>query len=399
MLKTLRGPFAFIVATMFVNFAGLTIIIPVIPYIVGEYTHTIALFVGLIMSVAALCQFIFSPALGYLSDIYGRRPVLLWSLMGGVVGFITFGIGGALWVLFLARIIDGATAGDTPAMYAYVADIAKPEDRARMYGILGAAGGFGFMVGPAIGGFAAQWGLSMPLYVAAVLSLANAIWGYFAMRESLSEKNRVKKFEVRHLNPFAQFKHVFTSETLRILFVTSFLFFIALIMQQSNISVFLKEILHWGPTQIGIVLTLVGAVDIASQGYLTGKLLPLIGEKTLTIVGLLITALGMVLVGLVSFLPAAVLLYVAVVVYTLGDGLFEPAMSGLIANSTEPSRQGRVQGANQSLQSVARTIAPLIAGLLYGFGASLPYFTSAAIMVVTLLVFLYFMRKLLPAHA
>lgn len=397
MFKVLRGPFAFIVMTMFLNFAGLTIIIPVIPYIVGEYTQQVALFVGLIMSVAAFFQFVCSPALGYLSDIYGRRPILLWSLLGGVVGFITFGIGGALWVLFIARIIDGATAGDTPAMYAYVADIAKPEDRARLYGILGAAGGFGFMVGPAIGGFAAQWGLSIPLYVAAALSIINAIWGYFVMKESLVESHRVKIFEVRHLNPFSQFKHVFTSETLRILFATSFLFFIALIMQQSNFSVFLKDILHWGPTQIGIVLTLVGAVDIASQGYLTGKLLPRWGEKTLAIVGLIITALGLVLVGLVAFLPAAVLLYVAVIIYTLGDGLFEPAMSGLIANATEPQKQGRVQGANQSLQSIARTIAPLIAGLLYGFGAYLPYFTGAAIMMITLAIFLYFSRKLVLA--
>lgn len=397
MLKYLRGPFAFITATMFINFAGLTILIPVLPYIVGKYTNDIALYVGVIMSVAALCQFVFSPALGYLSDLYGRRPILLWSLLGGAVGYVIFGIGGSLWVLLVARIIDGATAGDTPAMYAYIADIAEPHQRARLYGILGAAGGFGFMVGPAIGGFAAQWGLSIPLYVAAVLALINALWGYFVMPESLKKENRAKAFEARHLNPFAQFKHVFTSETLRILFATSFVFFVALIMQQSNISVFLKEVLSWGPTQIGIVLTLVGAVDIASQGYLTGKLLPKWGEMTLSLVGLAITAIGMVLVGLVAFIPGAVLLYIAVVVYTLGDGLFEPAMSGLIANATEPQKQGRVQGASQSLQSVARTIAPLIAGLLYGFGAYLPYFTSAALMTLTLIALVYFSRKLVLA--
>src|SRR5665213_3393519 len=398
MFKVLRGPFAFIVATMFLNFAGLTIIIPVIPYIVQEYTSHVAIFVGLIMSAAALCQFIFSPALGYLSDLYGRRPILLWSLLGGVVGFILFGIGGALWVLFLARIIDGATAGATPAMYAYIADVAEPTDSGRLYGILGAAGGFGFMVGPAIGGFAAQWGLSIPLYVAAALGLINAAWGYFVMPESLAEKNRAKSFEAKHLNPFAQFKHVFTSETLRVLFGVSFLFFIALIMQQSNISVFLKEILRFGPGQIGIVLTVVGAVDIASQGYLTSKLLPLWGEKTLSVVGLIITAVGMFLLGSVAFLPVTVFLYVAVIVYTLGDGLFEPAMSGLIANATEPHMQGRIQGANQSLQSVARTLAPLMAGLLYGFGAYLPYYVSASIMVVTLLIFLFFMQTLKTAN-
>lgn len=392
MLKFVRGPFAFVIATMFLNFAGLTIIIPVIPYIVGQYTTDIALYVGVITSVAALCQFIFSPALGYLSDIYGRRPILLWSLLGGVIGYILFGIGGSLWILLLARVIDGATAGDTPAMYAYIADVAEPKDRARLYGILGAAGGVGFMVGPAIGGIAAQWGLSIPLYVAAALALVNAIWGYFVMPESLDKRNRAKTFELRHLNPFAQFKHVFTSETLRVLFATSFVFFVALIMQQSNISVFLKQVLSWGPAQIGIMLTLVGAIDIASQGYLTGKLLPRWGEMTLSLVGLAITAIGMLFMGLVALIPVALLLYVAVVVVTLGDGLFEPSMSGLIANSTEPQHQGRVQGANQSLQSLARTLAPLIAGLLFGIGAYMPYFTSAVLMVGTLAALAYFSR-------
>lgn len=399
MLKFLRGPFAFVTATMFLNFAGLTIIIPVIPYIVGQYTSNIALDVGIITSIAALCQFVFSPALGYLSDIYGRRPILLWSLLGGVVGYIIFGIGGSLMILLIARIIDGATAGDTPAMYAYIADVAEPHDRARLYGILGAAGGFGFMVGPAIGGLAAQWGLSVPLYVAAALGLINAVWGYFVMPESLHEANRTKAFEFGHLNPFTQFNHVFTSQTLRILFATSFAFFVALIMQQSNISVFLKEVLSWGPAEIGLMLTLVGAIDIASQGYLTGKLLPRWGELTLSLVGLAVTAIGMLFVGLVAFIPVALLLYVAVIVYTLGDGLFEPSMSGLVANSTEPQHQGRVQGANQSLQSLARTLAPILAGLLYGIGAYMPYFTSAALMAMTLFALIYFSRQLLFAKS
>jgi len=398
MLKFLRGPLAFVTATMFLNFAGLTIIIPVIPYIVQEYTPHVALYVGLIMSVAALCQFISSPTLGYLSDIYGRRPILLWSLVGGMIGFVVFGIGGALWVLFLGRIIDGLTAGDTPAMYAYIADVSAPSDRARLYGILGAAGGFGFLVGPAIGGFAAQLSLSAPLYVAAVLSLINALWGYFVMPESLKEEHRVKKFEVKHLNPFRQFSHVFTSEALRVLFIATFFFFIALIMQQSNISVFLKDVLLWGPTQIGIVLTVVGAVDIASQGYLTGKLLPRWGEKMLALVGLVITALGMILVGSVAFLPSGVLLYIAVIIYTLGDGLFEPAMSGLISNATEAHMQGRIQGANQGTQSIARVIAPLIAAALYEWAAYLPYFSSALIMVAVLAILLVFGSMLKSAN-
>ena len=238
-MQFLKGPMGFITATMFLNFMGLTIIIPVIPYIVAHYTTHIALFVGLITSFGALCQFLAGPSLGYVSDIFGRRPVVLLSLLGGVVGYIVFGIGGALWVLFLGRIIDGISSGDTPAMYAYVADVYKPHERTKYYGILGAASGLGFMAGPAIGGLAAQLSLSAPLFVAAAVSFANVCWGYFAMPESLKRTKRAHAFSLRLLNPFAQFRDVLTSFTLRTLFLTSFVFFTALVMQQSNFSVFL----------------------------------------------------------------------------------------------------------------------------------------------------------------
>lgn len=398
-LRLLKGPLGFIVATMFLNFAGLTIIIPVIPYIVEKYTSNVALYVGLIMSVASLCQFLASPALGYLSDIFGRRPVLLWSLVGGTIGFILFGIGGSLWMLFLARIIDGATAGDTPAMYAYVADTVEPHERGKLYGILGAAGGVGFMVGPAVGGLAAQWGHSMPLYVAAALSLLNAAVGFFVMKESLPKEKRVKKFQISHINPLLHFAHIFESLPLRILFAATFLFFTGLIMQQSNISVFMKETLNFGPGQIGIVLTLVGVVDIFSQGFLTGKLLPKLGEMKLVLIGLVITALGELMVGSVDFFRSAWVLYAAVIIYDIGDGLFEPAMSSFISHKTEPHMQGRVQGANQSTQAVARVIAPLIAAGLYQFAPFWPYAGTALFMAASFAALILFRGRLRTAKA
>lgn len=394
MLRFLRGPFAFVTATMFLNFAGLTIIIPVIPYIVSEYTTNVALYVGLITTVAALCQFLVSPALGLLSDMFGRRPVVLLSLLGGAVGYVMFGVGGALWVFFLSRIIDGLSSGDTPAMYAYVADVLPPHERGRYYGILGAAAALGFMAGPAIGGLAAEWSLSAPFYVAAVLAIANMLWGSLVMPESLQEKDRVRGFRLQHLNPLTQLRSVFTSFTLRVLFATSLIFFTGLIMQQSNFSVFLKSVMGWGPTQIGIMLTVVGLVDFFAEGYLTGKLLPVIGDMRVVRIGVLLTGIGMVLVGAVAFTFSSVLLYVGIVVYTLGDGLFEPAMTGLISNAADPHAQGRVQGASQSIQSIARVIAPIAAGFLYEYAAYLPYFTSALLMALTLAALLYFSRRL-----
>lgn len=398
MLKFARGPFAFVVATMFLNFAGLTIIIPVIPYIVQEYTPHIALYVGLITSVAALCQFLISPALGYLSDMFGRRPVVLVSLLGGAVGYAMFGIGGALWVFFLSRIIDGLSSGDTPAMYAYVADVLPPHERGRYYGILGASAALGFMAGPAIGGLAAEVSLSTPFWVASALALVNAAWGYLVMPESLQKKDRVSTFKLRHLNPLTQFRNVFSSFTLRVLFIASLAFFLGLVMQQSNFSVFLKEVMHWQPVQIGIMLTVVGLVDFFAEGYLTGKLLPIFGDMRVVRIGVFLTGIGMILVGAVAFTYSSMILYVGIVVYTLGDGLFEPAMTGLISNAADPGAQGRVQGANQSIQSVARVVAPLTAGALYEIGASLPYFAAAVLMAATLLMLLYFSRRLVFAR-
>lgn len=387
-MQFLRGPMGFIAATMFLNFMGLTIIIPVIPYIVAHFTTHVALYVGLITSFGALFQFLAGPALGYVSDVVGRRPVVLWSLFGGVVGYIVFGIGGALWVLFLGRIIDGLSSGDTPAMYAYVADVYKPHERGKYYGILGAAAGLGFMAGPAVGGLAAQVGLSAPFFVAAVISAMNACWGYFAMPESLAEAHRTRTFHLRLLNPFAQFKAVLSSFTMCVLFILSFLFFIALVMQQSNFSVFLKDILHWGPTNIGIMLSVVGLIDFFSQGYLVGRLIARFGEIPVTRVGIFLTAVGMIMIGLVPATGSLVILYVAIILYTIGDGLFEPAMNGLIANATAPALQGRTQGASQSIQSVSRFLAPLLAGLLYEMGASLPYFSSAVILLIALVLFI-----------
>ena len=197
-------------------------------------------------------------------------------------------------------------------------------------------------------------------------------------------------FRYRLLNPFSQFKVVLTTFTLRVLFITSFIFFVALVMQQSNFSVFLKDIVHWGPTNIGIMLSVVGLVDFFAQGYLVGKLLAIFGDMRVSKIGIIITALGMFMVGLVPFTGSIGFLYAAIIVFTIGDGLFEPAMTGLIANATSASKQGRVQGANQSIQSVARFLAPLIAGLLYEMTASSPYFVSALMMLVAFVVLITF---------
>ncbi len=399
-MKFLKGPMAFIAISMFLNFLGFTIIIPVIPFLIEKYVDpsSLGLYVGLIMSAYAFCQFFAAPVLGALSDRFGRRPILLLSLFGSVIGYIVFGLGGALWVLFLGRIIDGLTGGNISTMFAYVADIAKPQERGKFYGILGAAGGFGFMLGPVIGGIAATFSLTMPLYVAAAVTFANMCWGYFVLPESLAKESRTPTFEWKHLNPFAPFSHIFTSMTLRILFTASFLFYFAGTAFQSNISVFLKQILHFGPTDIGIILFVVGVMDIFTQGFLTAKLLPRFGEKNLAFVGLLVNAIGFVMIAMVAFFPSVALIYTAIIIFNLGDGLFQPSLNSLISNAAVPGTQGRVQGASQGMQSVARVLGPLLGAWLFLYGESVPYFSGACLILLGLVI-LFTFRKKVVAHS
>ncbi|MDH7796241.1 MULTISPECIES: MFS transporter [unclassified Beijerinckia] len=373
---------AILAVTVFLNVSGFTIINPVVPLLVGRYVpeSQLALTVGVIVSVYAACAFLAAPVLGALSDRYGRRPVLLVSLFGSAIGYVVFGIGGALSVLFAGRIIDGLTAGNIGAIYASVADVTPPAERGRVYGMLGAAGGVGFMFGPVVGGLLGEISPTAPLFAAAVLALLNMLWVHVALGETLPAERRAPVLRWRQLNVLSQFSGVLSDRTLRIAFAASFLFYFAATMMQSNISVFMIEVLRFGPLGIGMALFVVGIMDILAQGVLTRRLLPRYGEYRLARAGLMINAAGFLLIGAIVLLPSVFLLILAIVVFTLGDGLFMPAMNGLVANAASDETQGRVQGAYQGQQAIARIFGPLLAAALaLNLGTSAPYWAGALI--------------------
>jgi DHA1 family tetracycline resistance protein-like MFS transporter len=384
--RDFKGPIGILAVSMFLDFTGHTIIIPVIPFLIGHYVPAarVAMVVGLIISAYAVCQFAAAPLLGALSDRFGRRPILLISLVGSVVGYVIFGLGGALWVLFAGRIVDGLTGGNISTLFAYVADVTEPAKRGQIYGLLGAAGGFGFVAGPVLGGLLGHFSLSAPVFVAALLTLANTVWAFWALPESLPRDRRAVAFGWEHLNPFAPFAHIFSVPGLRFIFASAFLFYLAGTILQGTVSVYLKDVLRFGPGGIGSVLLVVGIMDIASQGFLTGRLLPRFGEAAVAKAGLAINAAGFLLIALVAFWPSALLLYASVVVFVLGDGLFQPASSGLIANAAPAGAQGRIQGASQSQQAVARALGPVIGAALYTVGAPLPYVAGAVLILGSL---------------
>ena len=392
-----KKQFAFIFVTTFLNFLGFSIIIPVIPFIVQRYEpnpNTIALYVGLILSSYAFCQFLAAPALGVLSDRFGRRPILLISLFGSVIGYLLLGFGGSLAILFLGRIIDGLTGGNISTVFAYVADITEPQERGKYFGILGAIGGLGFMLGPAIGGATGAIHLSAPLFIAAAVTALNMLWGFFFLPESLKKEHKLDKTELSHLNPFGQFSHLLSIDSLKILFPMAFLYFLAATMLQGNLSVFTKDILNWGPKDIGFLLFIVGIVDIFSQGFLTAKLMPVLGDKKLMIFGALLNGIGIMLVGLIFSFHSIYYVLAVVILLNIGDGVFQPSLSSLISKSVEPKKQGRVQGASQSIQAMSRVLGPLFAAWLYQYGKSLPYFGSGLIVLIALVIFLANLDKL-----
>jgi DHA1 family tetracycline resistance protein-like MFS transporter len=390
----------FILFVMFLNFLGFSILFPILPFMVGKYVHNpseIAFYVGLILSIFALCQFFAAPGLGALSDKFGRKPILLISMFGSVIGYLFLGFAGALWMLFLGRIIDGITGGNVSTIYAYMADITKPQERGKYFGLLGAAVGVGMIIGPVIGGFIGAINISAPLFIAAGITLLAIFFGYFILPESLPSSLRASHFDYRHLNPFSQFSHIFSVDILKRLFISGFIFFIAMNGMYATNAVLFKDTFNWNPAQIGLILFVIGFVDIFSQGFLINKLLPRFGEIKVSILGLVLTAAGFFMVSLNAIIPSVVLIYFALIVLNIGDGLFEPSQGGLISKSVGPHMQGMIQGANQGMQSLARIAGPFIAALIYGFGRGLPYFSEGVLVLISLVI-LFFSISIIKSH-
>lgn len=374
-------PTAIVAVSVFLNFAGFTLIIPVLPFLVARYCAPadVAFWVALILSAFALCSFFAAPVLGALSDRFGRRPILLLSLCGAAVGFAVFGIGGAMWVLVLGRVLEGLTAGSISAMYAVVADTHSPELRGPAFGKLGAAGGLGFMLGPVLGGLLGQMSLAAPLYGAAVLALGNALLVHIMLPESHPMEQRSTRLQWGQFNAISQLMRALRQPQLRLLFAVVFWFAFGSTVLQANLAVLLKDKLLFNPAAIGIALAGIGVMDMLSQGLAAPRLLPRFGERCVATAGLLINGVGLVTLAALAFHPALPLLVCGIALFTFGDGLFQPSASALIANAAPAGQQGAIMGANQAQQSIARMAGPLASAWLYGLFAGAPYATAALV--------------------
>ena len=377
-----------IIGIVLLNSIGFSIVLPLLPFLVGKYLPDQQVVVGVsaLMSVFAVCTFFAAPVFGALSDRYGRKIILIISIAGSVFGYVLFGIGGALWILFLGRIIDGLTAGNISTLFAYISDCTEPEERTKWFGYIGAMMGIGKIGGPALGGLLGSITLALPFFITAGLIFLSGLAVYFLLPESLALEKRTRQLTSAHFNTFAHFKAIFSLKQLKLLLILGVLFYAGLGIFQFNFTLFLKDIYRWGPALIGSLLTLVGVCEIVSRALLLPWLLKHFSERSIWIAGLTGLATGWGLIFTSTYIPSVVVISFAVIFIITGEGLFEPTYIGRLSQSVDESNQGKLQGVNQSLQSANNVFVPLVAATIYFFSPEMLYAAATSIVFAAVVI-------------
>jgi multidrug resistance protein len=351
-----------------VDILGMTIILPLLPFY-AEHLGASATDVGMLVSTFALCQLVGGPLLGRLSDRYGRRPLLLVSQAGTLIGFIILGYAHNLWLLFLSRVIDGFTAGNISLAQAYIADVTKPEERTKSFAVIGIAFGLGFLIGPAISGFLAPFGYIYPVLVAMTLSAASIAATYFLLPETevsaeAKSTGRLSIFEWR------QYAAYFRQPGLKTLLWQFFFFIFAFSLFNSGFPLFAERRYTWegkpfGVREVGYMYAYVGVLSIILQGGLIPRFARVVGDWRLVRGGFFFSIFGFAFLTFTYDVPA---LLAASAMVAFATGVIRPATTSIITQLTPRAEQGSVLGLTQSLQSVAAIAAPFIGGLLIDHG-------------------------------
>lgn len=361
-----QAALGFIFVTLLIDVTGFGLIIPVMPKLIEELIHgnvsDASRYGGWLGFAYAIMQFIFAPVIGNLSDKYGRRSVLLFSLFGFGIDYILLSFAPNITWLFIGRMIAGITGASFTTATAYIADISSPQDRAKNFGMVGAAFGVGFIIGPVMGGFLGQIGTRVPFYVSAALCLLNWLYGFFILPESLPKEKR-RPFDWKRANPLGSLLLLRRYSGVSALVGSLVLIYIAAHAVQSTWSFFTIEKFHWSEQLIGLSLGLVGVLVGAVQGGLIRYVNPKLGNERSVYIGLLLYAFGMLLFGLAS---ASWMLFVFLVPYCLG-GIAGPALQAIITGHVPQNEQGELQGALTSLMSATSIIGPPLMTNLFAF--------------------------------
>ncbi|MFI4975432.1 MAG: TCR/Tet family MFS transporter [Caulobacterales bacterium] len=362
-----NAAFGFIFATAIMNAISFGLMIPVLPNLlksfVGGDTARAAEWQVLFAVTWGAMQFLWGPVLGSLSDRFGRRPVMLLSIFGLGVDFLIMAFAPTIWWLWIGRVLNGLTASSFSTANAYVADVTPPQDRARRYGMMGSAFSFGFLIGPVIGGSLAEINLRLPFMLAAGLALANGLYGFFFLPESLPVEHRAKQFHWMRANPVASLGFLRTKGSLAGLASINFLFQLSQNVWPTVFVLYAGYRFHWSTGIIGLVMMITGAAGIVVQMFFVGPVVRRIGERGALIFGAACGAISMAISGSA---PTALIYFMGMPFGAL-SGFQQPGLMGLMTRRVGPQEQGRLQGANQSLQGIASIVGPPLFGLSFAW--------------------------------
>jgi len=368
-----KSALLFILVTICLDSIGLGIIIPSFPTLVSETAHVpisqASQYFGWVMGAYAFMQFLFSPLIGNLSDRFGRRPILLISVLGMSLDYLVMYFAPDLWWLVIGRAVSGIFGASFTSASAYIADISAPDKRAQNFGMIGAAFGIGFVIGPAIGGLLSDFGARTPFLVAAFFSMANFIYGFIVLKESLPVENR-RAFEWKRSNPFGALQQMKRFKKLKYLFLVSFLTILTTMCVHSTWNFYSMEKFGWTTKEVGISLAVVGVCFGVVQGALTGKIVAKFGQKNAAKIGLFLSIFVLIGMGLIY---QGWMMYAIILPYAF-TGIVDPTIRSIISGQVQSNEQGELQGIFTSLMSLAEIIGPpLFMWFYYNFKTSVPH--------------------------
>ncbi len=367
-----------VLLVVLIDLLGFSLILPLLPYYAQTFKAS-EIVTGLLIASYALMQLIGAPILGRLSDRYGRRPVLLVSVFGTFLGFILLGFANALWMLFASRIIDGLTGGNLSVAQAYISDVTDEKNRSKGLGMIGAAFGLGFIIGPVTGGLLSQWGYNVPAFAAAGLSLFNLALIYFWLPESLTEEKRSQMTEKRPAVTLSALLTALQRPFTGSLLITRFFFGLPFAIFQTIFSLYALSKFNFTAAQTGYVLTFVGILSVITQGFLIGRITAKVREDILIVA--CVALMGVSLIGW-ALAPSVIALLIVLIPTSLSGGILNTLLSSTLTKAVAPQEIGGILGLSASVESSTRILAPILGGvLLERLGTSAPGLFGGVVMV------------------